>query len=153
LAGFGHGRDWMTPKIGSIEVARMPDRIPTPLHDEVDLHFGGFHKLIPHRVQNVLLVSSLYESFILEEEGLVHELVTSEYLDMNLSHAPRVSRVSTGQEALAFIRRQQVDLVITMTRLGQWNVPDFLRHFEEVAREFPNADARFRQRDAKSPTA
>jgi len=28
----------------------------------------------------------------------------------------------------------------------QWNVPDFLRHFEEVARQFPNAEARFRQR-------
>ena len=99
-ARFGHRHGWMTPKIGLIEVARMPERISTPLHDEVDLHFGGFHKLMPHRVQNVLLVSSLYESFILEEEGLVHELVTSEYLDMNLSHAPRVSRVSTGKAAL-----------------------------------------------------
>lgn len=28
----------------------------------------------------------------------------------------------------------------------QWNVPDFLRHLEEVARDLPNADARLRQR-------
>ena len=28
----------------------------------------------------------------------------------------------------------------------QWKVPDFLRHLEEVARQFPNADDRFRQR-------
>jgi hypothetical protein len=28
----------------------------------------------------------------------------------------------------------------------QWNVPDFLRHLEEVARQFPNAEVRFRQR-------
>ena len=115
----------------------MPDRIPAPLHDEVDLHFGGFHKLIPHRVQNVLLVSSLYESFILEEEGLVHELVTSEYLDMNLSHAPRVSRVSTGQEALAFIRRQQVDLVITMTRVGQLGVTELAEALQEIRPGLP----------------
>jgi len=66
----------------------------------------------------VLLVSSLYESFILEEDGLLSELITSEYLDMRLSHAPRVSRASTGQEALELIGTQQVDLVITMTRLG-----------------------------------
>ena len=33
--------------------------------DEPDLHFCGFHNLMRHRVQHVLLVSSLYESFIL----------------------------------------------------------------------------------------
>lgn len=27
----------------------------------------------------------------------------------------------------------------------QWNVPDFLRHLEEVGRQFPNADTRLRQ--------
>jgi hypothetical protein len=65
--------------------------------EDINVYFGGFHKLMPYRVQHVLLVSSLYESFILEEDGLLTELITSEYLDMNLSHAPRVSRVSTGQ--------------------------------------------------------
>ena len=65
----------------------------------------------------VLLVSSLYESFILEEEGLLSELITSEYLDLSLSHAPRVTRVSTHREAIAFVQNQPVDLVITMAVL------------------------------------
>jgi len=93
--------------------------------DALNVYFGGFHNLMPHRVQHVLLVSSLYESFILEEDGLLTELITSEYLDMNLSHAPRVSRVSTGREALAFLEDRTVDLVITMTRLGEMSVPAF----------------------------
>ncbi|MCH8147866.1 MAG: histidine kinase [Planctomycetes bacterium] len=115
----------------------MPDRISTPLHDDVDLHFGGFHKLIPHRVQNVLLVSSLYESFILEEEGLIHELVTSEYLDMNLSHAPRVSRVSTGKAALEYVQHQPVDLVITMIRVGQLGVTELAEALQEIKPGLP----------------
>ncbi len=105
-------------------------------HDP-DLHFCGFHNLMPHRVQHVVLVSSLYESFILEEEGLLNELITSEYLDLNLSHAPRVSHVSTGAEALEFINAQAVDLVITMTKLGKWNVPDFARAVKEIRPDLP----------------
>ena len=54
--------------------AHMPQDTP-------DLHFCGFHRLMPYRVESVLLVSSLYESFILEEEGLLSELITGEYLD------------------------------------------------------------------------
>ena len=39
----------------------------------------------------------------------------------------------------------------------QWNAPDFLRHLEEVGRQFPNADTRLRQTrerlQAKAATA
>jgi DNA-binding NarL/FixJ family response regulator len=92
---------------------------------------------MPNRVQSVLLVSSLYESFILEEEGLLTELITSEYLDMHLSHAPRVSRVSTGDEALEFIWKQRVDLVLTMSRVGQWNLPDFAAAVKDIRGDLP----------------
>jgi CheY-like chemotaxis protein len=105
--------------------------------DEPDLHFRGFHNLMPCKVQNVLLVSSLYESFILEEEGLLTELLSSEYVDMNLSQPPRVSRASTGKEALEFIRSRPVDMVITMTRLGQWNLPDFAQAVKEIRPDMP----------------
>jgi DNA-binding NarL/FixJ family response regulator len=105
--------------------------------DEPDLHFCGFHNLMRHRVQHVLLVSSLYDSFILEEEGLLTELITSEYVDLNLSHAPRVSRASTGKEALEFIQNQPVDMVITMTRLRQWNLPDFAQAVKDIRPDLP----------------
>ena len=35
----------------------------------------------------------------------------------------------------------------------QWNAPDFLRHLEEVGREFPNVDARLRQARARVQAA
>lgn len=105
--------------------------------EEPDLHFCGFHQLMPHRVENLLLVSSLYELFILEEEGLLNELITSEYLDLSLSHAPRVSRVSTGQEAIEFIQSRPVDLVITMAALVQRSLPDFAKAVKEVRPDLP----------------
>ena len=102
--------------------------VPTnfqPHEDDLNVYFGGFHKLMPFRVQHVLLVSSLYDWFILEGDGLFTEMITQEYLDMNLSHAPRVTRVSTGQEALEIIGKQVVDLVITRAQLTDLSVIEF----------------------------
>ena len=54
-----------------------------------------------HRVQHILLVSSLYDSFILAEDGQLNEALLGEYLELNLSQNPDLTRVSTGAEALA----------------------------------------------------
>lgn len=94
--------------------------------------FAGFHSLLPHRVQDLLLVCSLYESFILEEDGLVADLIFSEFQALNLSHAPRVSRASTAEEALNLIKDRHFDLVITMTRLGSWDVREFAEAVKEA---------------------
>ena len=104
---------------------------------DLEFDFGGFHNLMPNRVHNILLVSSLYESFILEEDGLISEMITSEFVDMKLSHAPRVARVSTGEQALSFIRQNPVDLVITMTRLGNLNVSELAKSVKEINPDLP----------------
>ena len=70
----------------------------------LDPYSGGFQDLMPHRVEHLLLVSSLYESFILEEEGLLTELITSAYVDMQLTdHDPLPgddgARVRSGGQA------------------------------------------------------
>ena len=107
------------------------------LHEEPDLHFCGFHNLMSVRVQTILLVSSLYDSFILEEEGLLTELLTSEYVDLHLSSAPRVARASTAAEALEYIKSRPVDLVLTMTRLAEMKLPDFAKAVKEMHPDMP----------------
>jgi DNA-binding NarL/FixJ family response regulator len=105
--------------------------------DDLSVYFCGFHSLMPHRVEHVLLVSSLYESFILEEDGLFTEMITSEYLHLNLSHAPRVTRVSTAQEGLEVIDKLPVDLVITMTCLRDLTVAEFADEVKRLKPELP----------------
>ena len=59
--------------------------------------------LMAKRVNNILLVSSLYDSFTLSEDGKLSDMILSEFLDLNLRHTPGLTRVSTGKEAqLAF---------------------------------------------------
>lgn len=96
-----------------------------PRFEELETGFSGFHDLLSHRVHDLLLVCSLYESYILQEDGLVADMIFTEYQELNLSHAPRVSRASTPEEALELVKERHFDLVITMTRLGGWEVHDF----------------------------
>jgi len=79
----------------------------------------SFLDLCRFRVSDILLVSSLYESFILAEERHLGEWMASEFLDLNLRPPPSMTRVSTGREALALIGAEpRFNLVITSPALG-----------------------------------
>lgn len=78
----------------------------------------GFRDMMSSRVHEILLISSLYDAFKLEEDGRLAEMIFTEYQDMNLSNAPRITRVSTAEHALRKLNARHYDLVITMTRIS-----------------------------------
>jgi len=110
---------------------------PTDISAGHDWRLGRFPNLMPRRVEKILLVSSPYESFILEEDGLLSELIFSEYSDLGLTHAPHVTRVASGEEALAAIRDGAFDLVITMLRVGDMDIFRFAQAVRRIAPELP----------------
>jgi len=100
--------------------------------------FHEFQKLMSHRVREVLLVSSLYDSFILEEDGRLYEMILSGYIDLNLSHAPGFTRVSSGSEALRIaLESNQFDLIITTMNLRDMNAPELALKAREVGLSMP----------------
>lgn len=74
----------------------------------------SFQALMQHRVFNVLLVASPYDAFMMEEDGRVEEQLYNEYVALNLSSPPRVTRVSTMEEALEVLSAKPFDLIIAM---------------------------------------
>ena len=64
-----------------------------------DQTYSSYRDLMRRRVGEILLVSSHYDSFIMEEDGGLVEQISSKYLDLHLSRAPRLKRVSTAGEA------------------------------------------------------
>lgn len=76
-----------------------------------------FQDLMINRIHNILLVSSPYDAFILEEDGRLTEQILTEYIGMNFNYAPRVTQVSTAADALELINRKKFDLVIVMLRI------------------------------------
>ena len=71
-------------------------------HDSERL-LEGFEDLMPFRVNDILLVSSLYDSFILREDGRLNELLIGESLELNLHQVPGITHVSTGREAVELV--------------------------------------------------
>ena len=79
-------------------------------------------QLQTRRVQNVLLMCSDYDSYTFEEDGLLTELIYSEYDTMNLRKPPTIERVSSPEKALARMKEQEYDLLITLMRMEGSNM-------------------------------
>jgi CheY-like chemotaxis protein len=76
--------------------------------------FQGFQNLMRLRVRDILLVSSLYDLYLFEEDGRLYELIRNEYQGLNLSHSPELTRVSSGYEAISLAKEEsRFDLIIT----------------------------------------
>ncbi|HYX08130.1 MAG TPA: PEP/pyruvate-binding domain-containing protein [Bacteroidales bacterium] len=73
-----------------------------------------FHDLMPFKVKEILLVATLYDAFSIEKEGRFSEHILGEYHQLNLTSMPRVTGVSSYDEAVGQLRSKHYDLVILM---------------------------------------
>lgn len=102
---------------------------------EYDPKFTRYHDLMKFRVREILLVSTPYDSFVLEEDGHLSDKIFSEYLDLNLQFVPRIAHASSAEEAFEALKTRTYDLVITMPRIGDMSPLEFSRRVKE---SYPN---------------
>ena len=89
-------------------------------------------------VRRILLVSSLYDSFILAEDGQLRETFLSQFVALNLNTTPGLVRVSTAAEALALLTgSDSFDLVLTTLQVGEGNAADLARQVRSVGLDVP----------------
>jgi CheY-like chemotaxis protein len=93
---------------------------------------------MPFRVQDILLVSSLYDSFTLREDGRLNELIASEFLDLSLYHTPGLTHVATATAALALAQEERrFDLIITAPNPGDMDATALARQVHEAGLDVP----------------
>jgi CheY-like chemotaxis protein len=107
------------------------------LKEDYEPQFGIFHDLMKFRVREILLVSSFYDAFVLEEDGGLSERVFSEYIDLNLRFIPRITRVSSAEDAMEAFKKINFDLIITMTRISDMNLLEFGKKVKELKPNLP----------------
>ncbi|MFN7985821.1 MAG: hypothetical protein U0Q11_28590, partial [Vicinamibacterales bacterium] len=108
------------------------------LPDDEASPFRGFEDLMPYRVQDILLVSSLYDAFTLQEDGRLNELVITEFVELDAQHTPRITHVSSGADAVRMAREQRrFNLIITAVDPGDMDATELARSAREAGLDVP----------------
>ncbi|MGE5246513.1 MAG: PEP/pyruvate-binding domain-containing protein [Betaproteobacteria bacterium] len=90
------------------------------------------------RVHDILLVSSLYDSFIIAEDGELQEVILKEFLDLQVRHTPGITHVSSGAQALALAwDRARYNLVIASAWVGDMSALTLAQRIKEAGLDTP----------------
>ncbi len=124
--------------------------IAEPLLD-AEARLEGFDNLMPFKVQNILLVSSLYDSFILREDGRLNELLIDESLELNLQQIPGITHVASCAEALELARSEpRFNLIVTNLAVGDMTAAQLARAVKSAGLDVPVVVLAYDYREVKN---
>ena len=99
--------------------------------------FAIHHKLMPYRVRRVLLIATLYDYFMMEEDGRMTQLLNESYSRWNLGYVPELIRVNNVGEILEQQGDRSFELVIMMLRADQAGNHDDMVRLKNVFQAVP----------------
>lgn len=97
----------------------------------------SFNLMMQQRVYQVLLISSTYDSFMLEEDGRIDETIFLEYVSLNLRYPPQFIKVTSEIEAMQVLAANRVELVISMLNIEKTDTFDLAIRIKERFPKIP----------------
>ncbi len=73
-----------------------------------------YHDLMPFKVKEILLISSLYDAYAIESEGRFSEHMLGQYGQLNLTTFPRITGASNLTQAMELLKYKHFELIIYM---------------------------------------
>jgi CheY-like chemotaxis protein len=118
---------------------------------DAEERFERFETLMPFKVHNILLVSSLYDSFILREDGRLNELLIDESVELDLRRIPGITHVSSCAEAVDLARSQpQFNLIVTNLTVGDMNAAQLASEVKPAGLDVPVVVLAYDYREIKN---
>jgi len=93
-----------------------------------------YHDLMLFKVKEILLIANLYDAYSIEKEGRFSEYVLGEYHTLSLTSIPRITGVSSFEEAREELTSRHFDMIIVMMGVDK-NSP--LEISAKVKKEYP----------------
>lgn len=132
------------PKVASANVSE--DFRKTLTHDKQPLQLF-FNKqiiekyvyldMMKYKIKNILFVATLYDAFTLENEDSFFEQFMGEIYQYSLFSLPRITGVSSSEEALELMQTTKFDLVILMVGLDTKATIDLSRDIKLIQSDLP----------------
>ena len=105
--------------------------------DDLNTRFSSVHELIKFRVAEILLVSTPYDGFVLEEDGQLSEQIYNQFADLSIPFIPHIHRVTCLEEAFEVLQTRSFHLIITMSRISDINSFEFERTLKNSYPDIP----------------
>lgn len=106
-------------------------------YDRFNQEGDATRNYLADRIRDILLVSTFYDAFVFEQDGVLSEQLFSEYRQLALSFPPRVTSVSSAPAALKAMQNRRYDLVITTLRIGEMNPFDLAARIKTAFPDTP----------------
>ncbi len=78
-----------------------------------------YHDLMPFKVKEILLISSLYDAYAIDREGRFSEHMLGQYGQLNLTTFPRITGASSSSQAFEILENKHFDLIIYMVGVNK----------------------------------
>ncbi|MEI6174438.1 MAG: PEP/pyruvate-binding domain-containing protein [Bacteroidota bacterium] len=89
------------------------------------------------RIYQILLISSTYDSFMLEEDGRIDETIFMEYVSLNLRYPPQFLKVTSEEEAFEVLEDKRIELVISMLNIEKTDTFDLAMRIKKQYPKIP----------------
>jgi CheY-like chemotaxis protein len=103
----------------------------------VDFSLTEFELLMQNRIRQVLIISSNYDFFMLEEDGRIDEQIFNEYVSLNLRYPPKFIKASSAAEAFEILQKGNIDLIIEMLNIGDIDTFELAKRIKKIHKDIP----------------
>lgn len=86
-----------------------------------------YRDLMPFKVKEILLIANLYDAYSIEGEGRFTDLMLGEYYNLSFTSVPRLTGVSSEEEAFSKLKKKHYDLIIIMVGVEKESPMDLCR--------------------------
>ena len=104
---------------------------------DLKARFSGVHDLMKFRVTEILLISTEYDAYVLEEDGQLAEQIYHQFNDLSIPYIPRIHWVATREEAFEELEMRPINLIITMSRISDMSSFTFETAIHEAYPDIP----------------
>ncbi len=129
---FGYSYKKEEPDITKVQCSITSGQLMQRFMNKYSTSRDIYHDLTPFKVKEILLVASLYDTYSIEKEGRFSEHMLGPYAQLNLTSLPRITPVSTLEEAFEQLYSKHFDMIIIMVGTDKKTPSLMSRKFKKI---------------------